>query len=124
MRFPSVYFDYIPSSWNLETRGHQGDGCGARVSRVRAQGPAGICHSEDGYTGGGYGFINRKRSAEEKAIAAENCTPADTLILENGRKFNISGLQKTQFLEIFDQLNNQTGSGIAPHLLKELVEVK
>lgn len=111
MIFPSVYFDFIPNSWNLQTRGHRGNGCGNSFSAVNARGAVGICHGDGGYTGGGYSFLRSKKRAEEEN-AGKDCKPADTLYLEDGRKFSISGLKEEVLLNLVDHLKNGTSSEV------------
>jgi hypothetical protein len=83
----------------------------------------GICHGDGGYTGGGYSFPNRKKRADEEESAGKDCKPADTLYLENGRKFSISGLKEEVVLNLVDHLKNGTSSEVDSSLFEGLVQL-
>ncbi|WQF89892.1 hypothetical protein CDEST_14906 [Colletotrichum destructivum] len=91
--FPTVGFRGIPYEWNLETRGHSGGGCNQLREVQPARNTNFICLYSGGFSGGGYGFAGRKR---DECASSGSCTSfqkPDTLLLEDGGKWNIADLE-------------------------------
>ncbi|RYP08895.1 hypothetical protein DL764_001605 [Monosporascus ibericus] len=98
--FPSVGFRGIPTFWNLQCRGHTGANCAGLREIQTAQNTNFVCLNNGGFSGGGYGFNGRKRDD----CASGGCTTyqkADTLLLEDGGKYNIADLEDAPLTQLF-----------------------
>lgn len=100
--FPSVGFRGIPFDWTLQTRGHNGGNCNGLREVQRAAGTNFMCLRNGWFSGGGYGFTNKKRenAVDDACAAAESCTGSqkpDLLLLEDGGKYNIADMDAESF---------------------------
>ncbi|KAI8296446.1 hypothetical protein K4K56_003652 [Colletotrichum sp. SAR 10_98] len=96
--FPTAGFRGIPTNWNLECMGHSGDNC----NNLREVQPARDTNFVCLYSGGGYGFAARKR-AEDSSSSTGGCAnqvKPDTLLLEDGGKYDIAGLEGAPLTEL------------------------
>lgn len=100
-RFPSVGFVAIPTSWHIQVRAWTGGACTTLSIAQTIVGTTNVCLNDgSGFarlSGGGYGFVNKKRGeigARETcavdAPACENSVKPNMLVLEDETtKFNI-----------------------------------
>ncbi|RYO95459.1 hypothetical protein DL766_007767 [Monosporascus sp. MC13-8B] len=99
--FPTVGFRGIPTHWNLECKGHSGGRC----NRLREVQPARntnfVCLRSGFFSGGGYGFSGRKRADGADGGCTAYQKP-DTLLLEDGGKYNIADLEDAPLTQLFD----------------------
>ncbi|KAK2751260.1 hypothetical protein CKAH01_06446 [Colletotrichum kahawae] len=100
--FPTVGFRGIPTNWNLECRGHSGGNCNNLREVQPARNTNFVCLYSGGFSGGGYGFAARKR-AEDDSCSTGGCANQanpDTLLLEDGGKFDIAALEGAPLTEL------------------------
>ncbi|KAI8311000.1 hypothetical protein K4K59_007780 [Colletotrichum sp. SAR11_240] len=104
--FPTVGFRGIPTNRNLECMGHSGGNCNNLREVQPARNTNFICLYSGGFSGGffggGYGFAARKR-AEDDSCSTGGCANQvrpDTLLLEDGGKYDIAGLEGAPLTEL------------------------
>ncbi|KAM7184090.1 hypothetical protein V8F33_013193, partial [Rhypophila sp. PSN 637] len=113
--FPSVGFYGIPTSWTLSVRGHSGGNCRNTREVQRVANTNFRCLTNGWFSGGGYGFASKKRGAAVDALSElsarfpagsqEGCTSyakPDLLLLADGGKYDIAGVEGEALTEIYD----------------------
>jgi hypothetical protein len=94
----SIGFFAIPTNWNVVTRSYvNGNACRGsdKANEFRNNGAATVCHGTQGlfagnYRGGGYSFVSKRRAID--ASDEEACVKPNLLVLEDGQKYKIDGL--------------------------------
>ncbi|KXJ90210.1 hypothetical protein Micbo1qcDRAFT_176747 [Microdochium bolleyi] len=101
--FSSVACAAIPSNWNIQCRGHNGGNCNGLAQAETSNGRNTVCLSRGPFSGAGYGFAGRKRTATEQGTTAdEDCVRADRLTLEDGTEYNLTELDQASWEKILD----------------------
>ncbi|KAH8595483.1 hypothetical protein B0O99DRAFT_511918 [Bisporella sp. PMI_857] len=118
---PSIGFRGILYDWYIECRGYEGGRCNVLKTIETAYHTNFVCLKNSPYTGAGYGFRGKKRGA---AAVAEECTPPDLLILENGEKYSLVGMEASQIDELAALLSNGTTAVDIPEIFKTLEKVE
>ncbi|KAF2113901.1 hypothetical protein BDV96DRAFT_661126 [Lophiotrema nucula] len=94
--FKSMGFDAIPLDWSIETRSYNLGRCSHLRLLLPPQHTAHVCHDSGDdiarYTGGGYGFRNRKVDACGDGQECKTSQKPDTLILEEGQKYAVTDM--------------------------------
>ena len=75
----------------------------------------------NGYTGGGYGFINRKRGIDSGETGA--CQTPDTLGLADGTTYSLKELDEDQINLILENLGNITTAADIPGGVENLTQL-
>lgn len=115
-RYPSIGFYYVPTSWNLEVRGHgwqNGQYCATLLDRQTINGATNRCLSGHSFAGAGYSFRSKKRA---DAQACTSTQKADVLTMGNGNRYNITGLRGGQLDELVALAVNGTAAIDVPEL--------
>jgi hypothetical protein len=103
IRYTSIGFAAIPTSWRIETRAYVNGRCNTLAVLVPTQGRMDVCLNEpSGFarlSGAGYGFLSKKRGpvGELEQCSAGECTSSqspDTLVLDDGTKYAITDITK------------------------------
>lgn len=118
----SVAFYGVPTNWNIEVRGHSqleinGARCGFQKSKQNLSGGTYACLTARGYTGGGWGFLGKKRDA-----AVQNCTSwrrPDVFVLEDQTKYNIADMEDSLLEELIAIGTNGTAVADVPELFQK-----
>ncbi|ETS88079.1 hypothetical protein PFICI_01907 [Pestalotiopsis fici W106-1] len=99
--YQSIAVRGIPSGWNLQGRGYDGNNCNRLQTVSGNNGNDWICNRSNGfrYTGAGYNFVGRKR-AEGAGGAASNCQRPNALVLANGTEYDLTTLEDPEFEEL------------------------
>jgi hypothetical protein len=88
-------FGAIPRDWNIQTRIYKDGKCNREDWTARSNGKDYVCMGADVnnqfYTGAGYGFNGRKRSANI-ASEIEDCVKPDLLTMMDGQTYALSGI--------------------------------
>ncbi|KAK8108902.1 hypothetical protein PG984_014703 [Apiospora sp. TS-2023a] len=108
--YRSISFRAIPTNWNIIGRAFNGGDCKNINYVVQSSGRTDICLGGNDYSGGSYGFANKKRSAKEgvaeeacSAVEAEGCASvakADKMVFENGPQYNLVDLDEALYTEL------------------------
>ncbi|KAG9255169.1 uncharacterized protein F5Z01DRAFT_654184 [Emericellopsis atlantica] len=101
--FTSIAFREIPSNWNIEMRGHQGSQCGRHRTTQTSGGRTELCMGSGPYGGGGYSFVNKRRS--DTVDLQEECTDVvkpDIVAFTDGIQYNITQLDDDSLAEIVE----------------------
>ncbi|PVH82265.1 hypothetical protein DL98DRAFT_570534 [Cadophora sp. DSE1049] len=102
---PSLGFRGIPTNWFLQVRGHEGGRCRLTKTTETASFTNFKCLGNGPYTGAGYGFLSKKTVRGTEGVEGqekEKCTLPDQLVLEDGSKYSLLGMEEAQ---IVDTLN-------------------
>lgn len=120
--YRSIQFRAIPTNWKIIGRAFNGGDCRNLYYVVQSQGRQNICLGNGGYSGGNYGFANRKRSegADEACPATGGCASvqeADLIVFENGSSYNLTNLDDGLYTEMVSTIIRYTDSFCLPKSL-------
>lgn len=94
----------IPLDWKVFGQGFQGGGC--KELSFTASAPGGlptstVCIFQDkgGYTGAKYQFVKNTNKRGDAGVCRERSV-VDTLVLEDGQKFNLTGMETRELNEL------------------------
>ena len=100
-------FGAIPTNWNIQTRIYKDGRCKREDWTARSNGRNWVCmgagENSQLYTGAGYGFNARKRSANI-ASDSEDCVKPDLLTMTDGQTYALSGLDDATLKTIVKHL--------------------
>lgn len=117
--YRSIEFRAIPTNWNIIGRAFNGGDCRNLYYVVQSQGRQNICLGNGGYSGGNYGFANRKRSegTDETCPATGGCTSvqkADLIVFQSGPSYNLTDLDDGLYTEMVSTIIRYTDSCCLP----------
>ncbi|KAI0190310.1 hypothetical protein F4808DRAFT_465723 [Astrocystis sublimbata] len=107
----SVGFYGIPPSWDITCTTFQGDGCQFQKDSTRIRGQNFACQSSGSYSGAKYTFNNNKIAARGAQGACKRTQKPDTLMLEDGTRYNLQELHDDQIhkMLLLAYWTNQSG---------------
>lgn len=106
-------------------RGYNGGNCRIRTQTMASRGDQFRCFLRNGFTGGGYGFINRKRGDGEEETQSKECAVPDTMGLPDGTEYALTDLTAEQVRIVVDGLANYTSVEDVPvEFGEKLVRIK
>ncbi|KAF1846860.1 uncharacterized protein K460DRAFT_392349 [Cucurbitaria berberidis CBS 394.84] len=125
--YGSIGFYGVPTNWNIECRGHSRSGdnrCGVQKVTENLSGGTFKCLRGGGFTGAGYGFRGKKRSSEvcDAETSGQTCTEfqkADVIVLEDGKKYLLSGMEESLLDELVQLAMNGTVAADIPEGFKK-----
>ncbi|KAF2678434.1 hypothetical protein K458DRAFT_463605 [Lentithecium fluviatile CBS 122367] len=127
--YPTIGFYGVPPSWNIETRGYSRSGdnrCGNQRALENLSGGNFKCLRQGSFTGAGYGFRGKKRDVggcdAEGEAEGQTCTSsrkADVLVLEDGVKYSLQGMEDKMIGELVGLAVNGTTGGDVPEVFQE-----
>ncbi|KAK0745503.1 hypothetical protein B0T18DRAFT_446270 [Schizothecium vesticola] len=110
----SAAFYGINPSWNINYRAHGGGRCRTLVMSQTVEFGNFWCLGDRGdaitVTGAGYSFVNRRRRST--GDEAQACARADTLVFEDGSKYNLTSLDDVTFTSLMKDVANGAGPAI------------
>ncbi|EHK98521.1 hypothetical protein M7I_5665 [Glarea lozoyensis 74030] len=98
----SVGFRAIPKGWRLDLTGYSTKECKGLLHSVGMVGPTDWCFKDDtgknkNYRSGNYYFSS---SPKKRSEAESSCVRADTMVLPDGTKLDVSSLDEVAALEL------------------------
>ena len=104
-------------------RGHAGGNCARLRTADTISGGTERCLSDGYYSGAGYSFRSKKRSAREDAcsLIPESCTSTvapDVLFLGDGQKYNLVDMDKGLVEELIGYMKNESVVADIPEVFK------
>lgn len=106
--FGSGTFNAIPTSWNIQARGHAPPNCGTIRQQEDSRGRTFICLANGPFGGLGYGFNNRKKirgaTVVEEVETETECVQPDVMYLADGTRYNYTAIleAKEDTAELFE----------------------
>lgn len=86
----------VPTNWNIECRGHNGANCAGLSQLQRNFGGDFVCLTNGPFSGGGYGFVNKKRGVSGEETSSEDCVAPAGAGFGDGTTYNLEAMTEEQ----------------------------